>query len=125
MLLEPNAVVLYANNLPLTSNFYKELLGITPEEASPTFHSFQLSNGMSLALKALHSVEPPAAGNNGHGELAFTVENYNTVDALFLAWQAKAIDIISPPNKVPYGYTFLAADPDGNRLRIVALKTLK
>ena len=121
MLLEPNTIVLHVNDLTLTSPFYQDLLGITPEEASPTFHAFKLSNGMSLALKAQHSVEPPAEGKNGNCELAFTLDDNQKVDDLFAAWQAKEINIIMPPNIVPYGYTFVAADPDGNRLRIVSL----
>lgn len=121
MLLEPNVIVLYVNDLTLTSNFYQDLLGIIPEESSPTFHTIKLSNGMSLALKAQHSVEPPAEGKNGHCELAFTLDDYQKVNDLFAAWQAKEINIIMPPKIVPYGYTFVAADPDGNRLRIVSL----
>jgi len=121
MLFEPNAIVLYVKDLTLTSNFYQDLLGIMLEEASPTFHAFKLSNGMSLALKAQYSVEPPSDGTYGNGELAFTLDNNQQVDDLFSAWQAKEIHILAPPNIVPFGYTFVAADPDGNRLRVVAL----
>ena len=73
MLLEPSSIVLYVEDITRTSQFYQDLLGIKPEEASPTFHAFKLSNGMSLALKARHSVVPPAEGKNGNGELAFTL----------------------------------------------------
>jgi len=120
MILEPTAVVLYVDNLEISSPFYQDLLGIKPEEASPTFHSFRLSNGMGLGLKAKHAVAPPA-DKNGCGELAFTLENKRNVDELFVKWQKNGINIALPPTIVPYGYTFLALDPDGNRLRVVSL----
>ncbi len=118
MILEPNAIVLYVDELARTSQFYQDLLGIKPEEASPTFHSFTLSNGMSLALKAKHSVMPPTEAKSGNSELAFTLDNKQKVDELFATWQAKKIDIPLPPTQVPFGYTFIALDPDGHRLRV-------
>ena len=121
MILEPNVIVLYVDNLPIASQFYQDLLGIKPEEDSPTFHSFKLSNGMGLGLKAKHSVEPPT-NENGSGELAFTLMNNREVDELFVEWQGKEIRMAQSPTVVPYGYTFLALDPDGNRLRVVSLR---
>lgn len=121
MILEPNVIVLYVDDLARTSQFYQDLLGIKPEEASPTFHSFTLSNGMSLALKAKHSVMPPTEEKSGNGELAFTLDSNKKVDELFAAWQAKKISILLPPAQVPFGYTFVALDPDGHRLRVASL----
>ena len=120
-MLEPSAVVLYVDNLLVSSAFYQDLLGIKAEEASPTFHSFKLSNGMGLGLKAKQSVEPPT-NENGGGELAFTLDNNREVDELFVEWQRKEISISQSPTVVPYGYTFVALDPDGNRLRVVSLR---
>ena len=121
MILEPSAVVLYVDNLLVSSAFYRDLLGIKPEKDSPTFHSFKLSNGMGLALKAKHSVEPPAQENGG-GELAFILDSNREVDELFVEWQRKEINMAQSPTVVPYGYTFLALDPDGNRLRVISLR---
>ncbi len=121
MILEPTTIVLYVDNLVISSKFYQDLLGIKPEEASPTFHTFTLSNGMGLGLKAKHAVEPPTDNKNGSGELAFTLDNNKKVDALFAEWQEKNINMAFPPTVVPYGYTFVALDPDGNRLRVVSL----
>lgn len=121
MILEPNVIVFYVDDLARTSQFYQDLLGIKPEEASPTFHSLKLSNGMSLALKAKHSVMPLIKAKSGNGELAFTLDSNQKVDELFAAWQAKQIDILMPPTQVPFGYTFVALDPDGYRLRVVSI----
>ena len=120
-MLEPNVIVLYVDNLLITSAFYQDLLGKNPEEDSPTFHSFKLSNGMGLGLKAKHSIEPPV-NENGCGELAFILDNKSSVDELFVEWQGKNIRMAQSPTELPYGYTFLALDPDGNRLRVVSLQ---
>jgi len=122
-MLEPNVIVFYVDNLPVSSQFYQSLLGIKPDEHSPTFTSFSLSNGMGLALKTKDSVEPAVhTQSGGHGELAFTLNNRQQVDALFTTWQNQAIKIIQPPYLLPYGYTFVGIDPDGNRLRVVSLE---
>lgn len=119
MMLEPTAVVLYVDNMAISSLFYQDLLGIKPEKASPAFHSFPLSNGMNLGLKVKHTVEPPPE-NNGSGELAFTLDEKKKVDELFAQWQTKEIAIALPPTVVCFGYTFIALDPDGNRLRVAS-----
>lgn len=119
-MLKPSSVVLYVDNLLVSSAFYQDLLGIKPEETSPTFHSFKLSNEVGLSLKAKQSVEP-SAHEDGRTELAFTLDNNMAIDALFVEWQKKKISISQSPTVVPYGYTFVALDPDGNRLRAVSL----
>ena len=119
-MLQPNALILYVDNLAISSKFYEELLGIKPEESSPTFNSFTLTNGMGLGLKSKHAVQPPAE-KNGSGELAFILESNSNVDELFAEWQKKGIDFAQLPTDMTYGYTFLALDPDGNRLRVVSL----
>lgn len=118
---EPGAVVFYVNDLPASTAFYQDLLEIKPEKASPTFHSFKLSNGMVLGLKAKQTFELPVK-ENGQSELAFTMDNQKEIDALFVAWQQKEISISQAPSVVPYGYAFVALDPDGNRLHVVSLK---
>lgn len=121
MIIEPNVVVLYVDDLVITSQFYQDLLGIRPEEASLTFHSFTLSKGINLALKARHSVVPPTEVKSGNGELAFTLDDNKKVDDLFAKWQSQGISIIFPPSQLPFGYTFVAIDPDGHRLRVASL----
>jgi predicted enzyme related to lactoylglutathione lyase len=122
MMFEPSAVVLYVDNIINSRNFYQNLLEITAEELSPTFNKFTFSNGMELGLKTKNTVEP-APENTGSGELAFTLENKNKVDALFEKWQKEGVNIAQTPTALCFGYTFLAQDPDGNRLRVISLGT--
>ncbi|MBA2710934.1 MAG: VOC family protein [Tatlockia sp.] len=122
-MIEPNAIVLYVEDLALSSEFYTNLLGLSLEEDSPTFHSFTLSKGMGLGLKAKHSV-PETVSRNSCSELAFILENKDKVDELFAEWQKKEIEFAQGPSDLAYGYAFVALDPDGNRLRVVSLQKI-
>lgn len=120
-MIEPKAIILYVDDLAASTRFYQDLFGNKPQEESPTFNSFTLSNGMSLGLKSSPSVLPPVEEKSRGGELAFTVETADKVDELFVQWQSKGTEIHQTPTTVTFGYTFLALDPDGNRLRVVSL----
>ena len=121
MLLEPNVMVFYVDDIAKSSQFYQTLLGATPAEASPTFHSFKLSTGMHLALKQKNTVIPTCDHKNGGSELAFILDDNKKVDELFTEWLRREINIILKPSILPFGYSFVATDPDGNRLRVVSL----
>ncbi|KTD08311.1 VOC family protein [Legionella jamestowniensis] len=124
-MLEPNVIVMYVNNLTISRSFYQDLFNKSPVESSPSFTMFKLSNGMGLGLKDRRTVQPGIEGNGSkNGELAFTVANKEEVDALFLSWKEKRIRIAQRPTQVSFGYTFLAEDPDGNRLRVAALSNI-
>jgi catechol-2,3-dioxygenase len=120
MMLEPTAVVLYVDNLKTSTPFYRALIEINPEELSPTFHQFTLTNGMVLGLKVKDTVEPFTDSQNGCGELAFTLDDPTLLDKLFASCQEKGFTIEQSPTSVTFGYTFLMLDPDGNRLRFVS-----
>jgi catechol 2,3-dioxygenase-like lactoylglutathione lyase family enzyme len=119
-MLEPNVVVIYVDNLAKSSHFYQDILGLNPKESSATFNLFKLSNGMGIGLKDKQFVQPKPDGKGGN-EIAFTVGNNETVDTLYLEWQKKEIQFAQSPTNLPFGYTFVALDPDGNRLRVVSL----
>jgi predicted enzyme related to lactoylglutathione lyase len=118
-MLEPNAIVIYVDNLDLSTRFYQALLGTKPETPSTTFSMFHLSNGMMIGLKDKQSIEPKVEGQ-GRNELAFSVENDKQLDVLVTEWQQKGITIVQHPTHMPFGYTFLALDPDGNGLRVLS-----
>ncbi|WP_131783494.1 VOC family protein [Legionella gresilensis] len=119
-MLEPNALVMYVKNLHESNSFYQGLLGIQAEESSPTFKMFKLPNGLMLGLKDSNALQTMGIDSSGN-ELVFTVTDNAEVDALFLKWQQKEMAIIQAPTNLSFGYTFLAQDPDGNRLRVVSL----
>lgn len=121
MLLEPSVIVFYADDLSISKAFYEKLFGIIPDKDSPDFCSFKLSSGIIFALKSSQNVTPPVDSRNGNGELAFTVDNDKKVDELFSRWQNLGINIILPAQKIAFGYSFVAHDPDSNRLRVLSL----
>ena len=123
MLLEPSVIVFYVHDIQVSREFYQSLLGILPDKNSPDFCSFKLSSGMSFALKANYNIIPPVDSTQGNGELAFTVGSNKKVDELFALWQSMRVDIILPTQQISFGYTFVAHDPDGNRLRVVSLRS--
>ena len=120
MILEPSTIVLYVENISVSSAFYQELLGSKPTDTSPSFHGFTLSTGMTLGLKTKESAQPQVT-EKSRGELAFTLNSKQKVDELFTQWQSKNFEIALAPTALPYGYVFVALDPDGNHLRVAYL----
>ena len=65
-------------------------------------------------------MEPAATAPAGGSEIAFTVVDAETVRATHAAWQARGLAIAQAPVELDFGHTFVALDPDGNRLRVFA-----
>lgn len=116
---EPNFVILYVRNPSDSVRFYADLLAKAPVEASATFALFALDSGVMLGLWAALGVKP-AATPAGGCELAFAVDSVTTVNALYAAWCAKGLKIKQDPTAMDFGFTFVALDPDGHRLRVFA-----
>jgi catechol 2,3-dioxygenase-like lactoylglutathione lyase family enzyme len=117
---EPNFVLLYVDSPPASAAFYTGLLGRPPVESSPTFAMFVLSSGGKLGLWSKNTVEPAATGTGGGGELAFAVAHADTVRAMHTDWHGRGLTILQAPTDMDFGYTFVALDPDGHRLRVYA-----
>jgi predicted enzyme related to lactoylglutathione lyase len=111
-------VLLYVENPPASAGFYADLLGHPIVETSPTFAMLPLSEGVMLGLWSRKTVEPAASAQAGAGEVAFTVENAAAVDATFTDWKKRGLNILQEPLQMDFGTTFVAADPDGHRLRV-------
>ena len=116
---DPNFVILYVRSPIESVAFYSGLLGKKPAEASPTFAMFPLDSGVMLGLWASHTVQPRATAAGGT-EVAFAVDDNEAVRALHAAWSAQGIAIAQPLTEMDFGYTFVALDPDGHRLRVFA-----
>ena len=111
-------VLLYVENPPASAAFYADLLGRPAIESSLTFAMLPLSDGVMLGLWSRKAVEPAAAGQAGAGEIAFTVADAGAVEATFIDWKQRGLKIIQQPVEMDFGHTFVAADPDGHRLRV-------
>ncbi|WP_053268579.1 VOC family protein [Pseudomonas chlororaphis] len=111
-------LLLYVDSPATSANFYSRLLDRPPVELSPTFALFILDSGLKLGLWSRQDVEPATQVVGGGGELALGVADNQTVDRLHIQWAESGVSIAQDPTALDFGYTFVALDPDGHRLRV-------
>lgn len=116
----PNFVLLYVDQPQRSAEFYAGLLDSPPVEASPTFALFALPSGVMLGLWSRHTAQPAPAGGAGAMELAFAVDGDDAVRDMHQAWTRRGLPVIQAPTHLDFGFTFVATDPDGHRLRVFA-----
>ena len=112
-------VLLYVDNPPASADFYADLLGTPPVEKSPTFAMLPLGAETMLGLWSRHTVEPAASAPGG-SEVAFTVADAAEVERTHADWKRRGLPIAQAPTAMDFGHTFVALDPDGHRLRVLA-----
>jgi predicted enzyme related to lactoylglutathione lyase len=118
----PSFLLLYVDNPLASADFYSDLLGRDPVESSPTFVMMALSAGTMLGLWARSTVEPRPAAAGGGTEVAFVVDDAEAVRTLHTEWSARKRHVIQTPCEMDFGFTFVATDLDGHRLRVFAPK---
>lgn len=117
-MLAPQFSILYVTNPACSALFYRELFGRPSVEESPTFAMFVFESGARLALWDRNNVEPIVSQEAGAMELAFPLPDDASVDVGFAKWQASGLTIAQAPTRMEFGYTCMALDPDGHRLRL-------
>lgn len=117
---DPNFVLLYVDDPQASAAFYAKLLGRPPVEASKTFAMFALASGVMLGLWMRAEVTPATQLAGGGAELAFPVGGDEAVTATHAEWSARGYRIAQAPTRLDFGFTFVALDPDGHRLRVFA-----
>ena len=120
-MLQPSFMMLYVASAPQSAAFYRDILQCEPVESSATFALFITSQGLKFGLWGSNGVEPAPDGQPGCGEVGFAVNSRDEVDAVHARWQEKGLTILQNPVDMDFGYTFVAADPDGHRLRVFYL----
>ncbi len=117
----PNFFMLYVEAPEASARFYADLFAVAPVEVSPTFALFILEAGFKFGLWARHGVEPAPRDPGCSGEVVFMLADASAVDATFQSWSRKGLSILQQPVAMDFGYTFVALDPDGHRLRVYAM----
>ena len=112
-------VLVYVDDVERSKDFYSSILGRPALESSPTFAMLPAAPGLMLGLWRRDGARPAASGGSG-GEIAFTAVDAAEVDALCRSFRAKGAQIALEPTEMDFGYTFVALDPDGQRLRVFA-----
>ncbi|OKB65571.1 phenazine biosynthesis protein [Serratia marcescens] len=120
---KPNSVILYVDNVEASTAFYQAILGEGPIEAFPGFSVFSLKDGFILGLQTKHDIEPKPQPAFGGFELCLTDISIEEVDAIYRDFKARNVPMALPPSRLEFGYTFVALDPDGHRIRLCATDT--
>jgi len=116
----PVFTLLYVESVARSVAFYRELLGIEPNEEHPcTFASFPLSEGAFLGLWDASGVEPAPSGTGARTELCFGVADRAALEARFEAWTAAGAEVVQELSAMDFGDCFTVTDPDGHRLRVM------
>ena len=119
----PNSVILYVSDVEASTAFYRRILGHEAIKTYPGFSVFALSDDVTLGLQAADEIEPAAEPYVGGSELNLSDVEHVDVDRLYAQWKALGIPMILAPTVLEFGYTFVATDPDGHRLRVCATDT--
>ena len=114
-----NYLLLAVANPAASKTFYTSLLGIEPVQNSPTFVLYVLPNGIKIGLWVANEIEPKPRAAGGV-EISFSEDDEAAVRATYEDWKGKA-SILQEPTQMDFGFTFVAEDPDGHRLRIFSL----
>lgn len=119
-MIDPNFFILYVDSPVASAAFYSELLNKAPLDVSETFALFALDSGAKFGLWSKHTVLPAVAAFGIGGELGFAVADKNAVDVIYRRWVELGLSVIQTPVTMDFGYTFVALDADGHRLRVFA-----
>lgn len=115
----PNQTILYVGDPTASAEFYAGLFGLKPAHASPEFVLFVLPDGHKFCM---WTWKDPEAAMTGPGmETAVSVADYDAVDATFAAWSKARPRVLAQPETLAFGRSFVVADPDGNRIRVLAV----
>ena len=115
-----NFVLLHVADPVASADFYSGLLGKPVIESSPGFAMLPLSEAVLLGLWLAGEADPSGIGKPGASEISFDVADVPALQKLHSDWVGKGLPILVQPVEMPFGHTFVAADPDGHRIRVVA-----
>lgn len=115
----PDTILFYVEDIPRSQAFYTQLLGVEPAIASPGFVLYATENAPKLAIWKRAAAMPAASVTGGGGEINFTASSRHQVDGLYATWKKNGVIFLQEPTDIEFiGYTFVAADPDGHRMRV-------
>jgi catechol 2,3-dioxygenase-like lactoylglutathione lyase family enzyme len=117
---QPDCFIFYVDNPAASARLYTDLLGRGPVETSDNFVLFLLDSGAKLGLWRKPAVTPVVPVGASGGEWAFSVDTPAGVEALYERWRLRGMAIAQAPTWLDFGYSFVAIDHDGHRLRVYA-----
>ena len=119
----PTSVILYVTDVEASTTFYRQALNKEPIETFDDFAVFALTEDVTIGLQTRDQIDPAATGTPGSVELSMSYATHDDVDQLYQDWTTLGFPIALEPTTLEFGYTFVATDPDGHRLRVCATDT--
>lgn len=113
----PDSLILYVEDTARSAAFFHTLFQAPVVEQSSNFALLALPGGLMLGLWARHDVKPAASPAGGF-ELGITLESDADVDAALDEARKAGAKVVQSPTRLDFGYTFLAASPDGHLIRV-------
>ena len=115
---QPNMILLYVNDPAASVKFYEAILQAKPIEQSPTFAMFKFNPSTMLGLWLRTGVKPEPSVTAGATEIGMHVADEAELRSVLAAWQGSGAKVLQQPERMDFGLTFTAQDPDGHRLRV-------
>ncbi|KOV59582.1 glyoxalase [Streptomyces sp. NRRL WC-3618] len=110
--------IVYVSDAPAAARFYGDLLDMRPSFETSGYITFDLGPGADLGLWSGQS-EDLSPDVPRTSEVCLAIDGGpDETNAIFKQWQSKGVTILHEPRDLGFGLTFLAADPDGNRIRV-------
>lgn len=120
MTFSPNSTILYVSDVKESTSFYTRVLEREPDFKTEEFAAFVIAPEYTVALQQRGQIPSQDDSIVGGSELCLMNTDRETVDALYTKWKANGVQTRSAPDELPFGYTFVAHDPDGHALRVCA-----
>jgi catechol 2,3-dioxygenase-like lactoylglutathione lyase family enzyme len=115
-MLTPNYLLVAVQDPRRSAVIYDRLLGLKPVENSETFVLYVFPTGFKLGLWKASTMEPKPSAPGGV-ELAFSLENRDSVLRTYDECTKIGLRVVQEPTDMEFGFTFVVEDPDGHRLR--------
>lgn len=113
-------VLLHVADPVASASFYSGLIGKPVTNSGPSFAMLPLSEAVVLGFWLASEADPSGMGKPGASEISFDVADVAELTRLHAEWEGKGLPILLKPVAMPFGHTFVAADLDGHRIRVVA-----
>lgn len=115
----PDMTVLYVKEVAKSAEFYTALFGREPVQQTPGFALFVFDGGVKLGLWGVEFAQPASKTTGGGCELVVNLESRKAVDEALAQWRSAGVKSTQDAVEAEFGYTALAQDADGHRIRVL------
>lgn len=116
--------IVYVSDAQASAAFYRDLLDLPIAFESPRFMSLALPGGVQLALWSGSEIAGDLFGSTSAvrtSEVWLSLGSTSEIDDRCVDWKNRGVQIVTEPYDDVFGRTFVAADPDGNLIRVAPM----